>query len=140
MVVIERGQPTEVNLKESPIKVPFKYMKGEKYNTYIKMSDSIVCLNTGEASFIEEEDVIVQAYNDIKVITKPMTKSIEISKIPYEELNAGDCCIYKDTAYIKTDIEKNAWGIRFNLEVKGFQPFKVNDKVLYAPFLCLELI
>ena len=140
MVVIETGYPTKINLKELPVKIPFKYMNEEKYNTYIKMSDSIVCLNTGEASFVEEEDVIVQAYKDIKIITNPMTKSIEISKIDTKRLNRGGCCIYEDTIYIKTDIEKNSWNVMFNLETKSFQPFKANDKVLPAPFLCLELV
>lgn len=142
MVVIERGQPIEAKLRELPINVPFKYMKGEMYYTYI----NIVCLNTGRPLMVEDvepllqRDITVQAYKDIKVITRPMTESIEISKISCEEINAGDCCIYKDTTYMKTNIENYACVVMFNLETKSFQLFEANDKVLPAPFLCLELI
>lgn len=137
MVVIE--QPTEVKLKELPKGTPFKYIKGEQYATYIKIGDVILILNTGEVRPLNQED-IVQAYKDIKVITKPITKSIEISKIPCEKLNVGGCCIYKDTAYMKTEKGDNAWVVMFNLERRCLETFKLTDKVLPAPFLCLELV
>lgn len=71
MVVIEQGQPTEAKLRELPKGTPFKYTKGEKYDTYIKMNDTIVCLNTGRPLMVEaaepllQSDITVQAYKDI---------------------------------------------------------------------------